>query len=196
MNLHANQNIIFELQKRVKNGRCEDFWRQYTDDILEYIQTEIDQNLSLNETQNLLHLMGKILRSYKHFKTIKLRGSLIERILNLVQDNQISLVPKRSFSVIITAVSEQHHGWRFFLDSINKLHVAGMTNDLFFIKCLSIVQGLFRTLENFDIGLAELLTQKFLVTHFENQTTIVRKQVVITLAELKLCMDERLLSQC
>ena len=37
MNLQANQNIIFELNKRVKNGRCEDFWRQYTDDILEYI---------------------------------------------------------------------------------------------------------------------------------------------------------------
>jgi len=53
-------------------------------------------------------------------------------------------VPSNSFSEILTAVRGQNLGWRFFVDSVNKLREAGEANELFLVKALIIVQGYFQ----------------------------------------------------
>ena len=47
-----------------------------------------------------------------------------------------------------------------------------------------------------DLNLAKLFLGQFLVTHFENPSTVIRKQVVLSLAELKYAMSIRLQTQC
>ena len=46
-----------------------------------------------------------------------------------------------------------------------------------------------------DIGLLKLFVDKLCLIHFENSSTVVRKHVVMTLSELKMAMDVRLLTQ-
>lgn len=121
---------------------------------------------------------------------------LLDRIFNLLRDSEIHRVPSRTFSEIMSHVRSDNLGWRFFVDSINKLHEAGETDDLFFEKGLNIVRGLLRSMPTFDQSLINLFIDHTLVPYFENQSTVVRKQVVVTLAELRLAMETRLQTQC
>ena len=103
-----------------------------------------------DETRRQLYLIGKIIHSHKHILTLKLKGVLLDRIFNLLRDSEIHRVPSRTFSEILTYVRADNLGWRFFIDSINKLYKAGETDDLFFEKSLNIVRGLFRSMPTFD----------------------------------------------
>ena len=47
---------------------------------------------------------------------------------------------------------------------------------------------------NFDENLMKMIVEQILLPHFENPSTLVRKQVVMTLAELKYAMEVRLLT--
>ena len=85
-------------------------------------------------------MVGKLLLTYRPRITLKLKGVLLDRIFNLLRDSEnISRVPARTFSEIFTSARDNNLGWRFFVDSINKLHQAGEVDDLFFTKSLSLV---------------------------------------------------------
>ena len=101
-------------------------------------------------------------------------------------------MPSRTFSEILSSVRAQNLGWRFFVDSINKLQEARETDDLFFDKSFNIVRGHLRTMPTFDQSLIHLFIEQMLLPHFESTSTVVRKQVVLTLAELRYAMDVRL----
>ena len=47
-------------------------------------------------------------------------------------------------------------------------------------------------MHTFDISLNKLLLEQLLLPHYDNPSTVVRKQVVINLAELKLAMEQRM----
>lgn len=66
---------------------------------------------------------------------------------------------------------------------------------MLFMKSLSIVQGHFRQMPNIDTVLIMIFIEHLFLPHFENASTAVRKQVVTSLAELKLAMDVRILAQ-
>ena len=53
----------------------------------------------------------------------------------------------------------QNLGWRFFVDSVNKLHAAKETDDLFFVKVLCIVQTHLKRMPEFDNGLVILFME-------------------------------------
>ena len=82
------------------------------------------------------------MQTFRHLVTLKLKGILLDRIFNLLRDSGVSKVPKRTFSEVISGVRSLNLGWRFFVDTINKLHQNGNTNEHFFVKSLSIVQAL------------------------------------------------------
>ena len=90
-------------------------------------------------TLRQLNLIGKILPSYKYLLNFKLKGVLLDRIFNILRDREITKVPSRSFCEILSSIRGQNLGWRFFIDSIGKLYKAGETDDLFFLKALSVV---------------------------------------------------------
>ena len=48
----------------------------------------------------------------------------------------------------------------------------------------------------FDQSLVTLFLDSLLLPYFDNSSTIIRKQVVLTLAELRLAMESRLKTQC
>ena len=121
---------------------------------------------------------------------------LLDRIFNLLIDNGINKVPASSFAEILTSIRGQNLGWRFFVESINQINdVNSPTNDLFFIKALSIVQGYLRDTSVLDTNLIQLLVKELLLPNFENKSTLVRKQVVLSLAELRFIMEVRLQTQ-
>ena len=113
-----------------------------------------------------------------------MKGALLDRIFNLLRDGNINKVPGTTFSAILSRVRGQNLGWRFFIDSISKLSDAGEAEEHFFLKSLSIVQGYLKSTLTLDLALLSLILEQFLITQFENQSTVVRKQVVLTLAEL------------
>jgi hypothetical protein len=85
-----------------------------------------------------LHLVGKILKLYKPYVNLKMKGVLLDRIFNLLRDEEIARVPTSSYSEILTAIRGENLGWRFFIDSINKLDQAGEADEVFFAKAFSI----------------------------------------------------------
>ena len=142
----------------------------------------------------MLQLVGKIMELYRKHITFKLKGVILDRIFNLLRDCKIVKLPAKTFCFILTDIRSQILGWRFFVDSINKLHGAGETDDLFFVKSFSIICGYLRSIFQLDVGLMKLLVEQLLVPHFENQSTMVRKQVVLSLAELRFVIEVRLLN--
>ena len=184
--------MVEELLSYLKDPRRDSFWQKYTNQILEYLQTELTNCYQGEVTLRQLNLIGKILPSYKYLLNFKLKGVLLDRIFNLLRDREITKVPSRSFCEILSSIRGQNLGWRFFIDSIGKLYKAGETDDLFFLKALSVVQGHLRTMHTFDISLNKLLLEQLLLPHYDNPSTVVRKQVVINLAELKLAMEQRM----
>ena len=118
---------------------------------------------------------------------------LLDRIFNLLIDSGINRVPASSFAEILTSIRGQNLGWRFFVESINQINdVNNPGNDLFFVKALSIVQGYLKDTSVLDTNLIGILVTELLLPNFENKSTLVRKQVVLTLAELRFVMDVRL----
>ena len=53
-----------------------------------------------------------------------------------------------------------------------------------------------RAMPDFDTSLIKLFVDQLLLPHFEHSSTVVRKQVVTALAELKLAIEVRLKSDC
>ena len=51
-------------------------------------------------------------------------------------------------------------------------------------------------MQNFDEDLVRLILNKLLLPQFEHAPTVVRKQVVTAMAELRLAIDVRLKSDC
>ena len=167
----------------------------HTDSVIEFLQSEVEAGYKSVETLQLLHLIGKILCSYKNFVTYRMKGIVLDRIFNALRDSQITKVPSTTLSEILSSVRSQNLGWRFFIDSVNKLHFNGESDDLFFVKSFSIVKGHFRTMQILDVTLLKLLVNDLLVPHFGNLSTVVRKQVVLTLSEAWYAVDVRLQSQ-
>ena len=175
MNLQEGQCLTDELKTYIADSNKSGFWLEYANDVAEHLQHLVEEGYKQDETRRQLYLMGKIIRSYKHVLTLKLKGVLLDRIFNLIRDNEIHRVPSRTFSEILTYVRADNLGWRFFIDSINKLYEAGETDDLFFEKSLNIVRGLFRSMPTFDQCFITLFIDHLLLPYFDNSSTIVRK---------------------
>ena len=82
--------------------------------------------------------------------TIKLKGVLLDRIFNLLRDSEVTQIPHQYFNEILTNVRPENLGWRFFVDSINKLKNAEETDDLFFDKSFNLIRSQLRQMVNFD----------------------------------------------
>ena len=121
-----------------------------------------------------------------------LKGVLLDRIFNLLRDGDITEIPYHTFSEILSSIRPQNLGWRFFVDSINKLEGAGETDDLFFEKSFNLIKGQLRLMTIIDMDLIKIFVDQLLIPYFENTSTLVRKLVVLNLAELKFVMDVRL----
>ena len=80
-------------------------------------------------------------------------------------------------------------------DVCNNKKCGMLPGNCFFVKSFSIICGYLRSIAQLDVGLMKLLVEQLLVPHFENQSTVVRKQVVLSLAELRFVMEVRLLNQ-
>lgn len=124
-----------------------------------------------------------------------MKGIVLDRIFNALRDSKITRVPSSTLCEILSSVRSQNLGWRFFIDSVNKLHLNGEVDDCFFVKSFSIVTGHFRTMQVLDVTLLNLLVENLLVPNFSNSSTVVRKQVVLTLSEAWYAVDVRLQSQ-
>ena len=79
-------------------------WRQFANAVVEYLQSEVELAYAEETTRRQLHLIGKILLIYKPFVTLKLKGVLLDRIFNLLRDEEITWVPAYTFSEILTSV--------------------------------------------------------------------------------------------
>lgn len=121
-----------------------------------------------------------------------MKGVLLDRIFNALRDSSISRIPSTTLSEILSSVRSQNLGWRFLIDSVNKLHENGEADDLFLVKSFSLVTGHFRAMQILDVTLLQLLVDHLLVPQFGNQSTVVRKQVVLTLSEAMYAVDVRL----
>ena len=120
-------------------------------------------------------MIGKILQHHKPYVTLQIKGIVLDRMFNLLRDEDVARVPTSSFSEILTSVRTENLAWRFFIDSINKLNQTNEADELFFNKALSIVQGHFRQMQTIDMSLMLLLLENLLLPHFENRSTVVRK---------------------
>ena len=81
------------------------FWHDYANEIVDYLQTEIETGYQGEQTLNQLHLIGKILLNYRqNVNETKLKGILLDRIFNLLRDSEINRVPTRTFSEILSSV--------------------------------------------------------------------------------------------
>lgn len=189
------RDLLLGIKSALGDPSRDGFWREYASDVLEYLQGEIEHAYLQETTKRQLHLVGKILKLHRPFVSIKMKGVLLDRIFNLLRDAEIARVPSASYSEILTFIRGDNLGWRFFIDSINKLDQAGEADDLFFAKAFSIAQGHFREMQTIDLSLVMLFLEQLFLPHFENSSTVIRKQVVMNLAELKLAMDVRLQTQ-
>lgn len=140
-----------------------------------YLQGLITQDYRGEITKQELHLIGKILQHHKPYVTLQIKGIVLDRMFNLLRDEDVARVPTSSFSEILTSVRTENLAWRFFIDSINKLNQTNEADELFFNKALSIVQGHFRQMQTIDMSLMLLLLENLLLPHFENRSTVVRK---------------------
>lgn len=163
--------------------------------MIEFLQDEIEAGYKSDQTLQQLHLVGKILIHFKNFVTFKMKGIMLDRIFHTLRDSKITKVPSSTLSEILSSVRSQNLGWRFFIDSVNKLDMNGEVDDLFFVKSFSIVTGYFRTMSILDITLLKLLVENLLVPNFANTSSVVRKQVVLTLSQAWYALDVRLQSQ-
>ena len=193
--LSDSKDLLVEIKSALGDPSRDGFWREYANDVLEYLQGEIEHAYLQETTKRQLHLVGKILKQHRPFVSMKMKGVLLDRIFNLLRDAEIARVPSTSYSEILTFIRGDNLGWRFFIDSINKLDQAGEADDLFFAKAFSIAQGHFREMQAIDLNLVMLFLEQLFLPHFENSSTVIRKQVVMNLAELKLAMDVRLQTQ-
>ena len=104
-----------------------------------YLQGLITQDYRGEITKQELHLIGKILQHHKPYVTLQIKGIVLDRMFNLLRDEDVARVPTSSFSEILTSVRTENLAWRFFIDSINKLNQTNEADELFFNKALSIV---------------------------------------------------------
>ena len=71
--------------------------------------------------------------------TFKLKGVFLDRIFSLLRDKRVPKVHGRTLCEIFSSIRANNQGWRFFLESVAKLHKSGEADELFFNKALSIV---------------------------------------------------------
>ena len=96
--------MVEELLIYLKDPHRDTFWQVYTNQIVEYLQTEINASYQGEVTLRQLSLVGKILSSYKCLLNFKLKGVLLDRIFNLLRDREINRVPSRSFCEILSSI--------------------------------------------------------------------------------------------
>ena len=124
-----------------------------------FLQAEIETGYNADDTIRQLYLAGKIMYAHKNLIKFKLKGIILDRIFHLLRDKKINKVPSRTFCEILSNVRTHNLGWRFLVDSVNKLYAAKETDDLFFFKVLSIVQSHFRRMPEVDSSLMKLLME-------------------------------------
>ena len=61
MQLQPGQNIISELTALIDDPSKEAFWQEYTNEIMQFLQTEIEAGYSADDTLRQLYLAGKIM---------------------------------------------------------------------------------------------------------------------------------------
>ncbi len=191
----SGDDLHSELKASLFDPKKQGFWKEYANDVVEFIQASVEECDDSERVKQQLHLIGKILIGHSHFVTIRMKGVLLDKIFSLLRDAQVDRIPSDTLSVILSMVRGQNLGWRFFVDSINKLETAGEADEHFFVKALSIAQGHFRQMSTIDLSLLSLFVDHLLQPNFENDSTVVRKQVVLTFSELKFAMDVRLQTQ-
>ena len=105
MGLQPDQDLLAQLKAQINEPLKEAFWHECANEVVDYLQTEIEAGYQGEETLNQLHLIGKILLNYRqHVNETKLKGILLDRIFNLLRDGEIHRVPTRTFSEILTSV--------------------------------------------------------------------------------------------
>ena len=76
---------------------------------------------------------------HRNLITFKLKGVFLDRIFSLLRDKRVAKVHGRTLCEILSIIRTKNQGWRFFLESVAKLHQSGEADELFFNKVLSIV---------------------------------------------------------
>ena len=65
MGLTSDQDLVAQLKALINKPGKEAFWHDYANEIVDYLQTEIEIEYQGEETLNQLHLIGKILMNYR-----------------------------------------------------------------------------------------------------------------------------------
>ena len=62
MNLQEGKCLTGELKAYINDSGKDQFWQEYANEVLEYLQDEIEKGYKQDDTRRQLYLIGKIMR--------------------------------------------------------------------------------------------------------------------------------------